>query len=123
MPGNRSLGPFYLLVVIAAILWSLYQPRDLFTWLLEALPVLVALPLLGITFHKFQLTNFVYFLIMLHCVVLLVGAHYTYAEVPLFNHLRDQYGLSRNHYDRVGHFVQGFVPAMVDANCYSERLR
>lgn len=80
---------------------------------MEALPVLIGLPLLVVTREKMRLTHLIYFLLWTHAVVLLVGAHYTYAEVPPFNWLRDHFHLTRNHYDRIGHFMQGFVPAMV----------
>ncbi len=99
--------------VLAVLAWSVVKPLDRATWLMEAAPVLVALPLLVLTHRRFPLTPLLAGLIALHAVVLLVGAHYTYAEVPPFNWLRDAYGLTRNHYDRVGHFMQGFVPAIV----------
>ena len=99
-------------VVVAVTAWSVHKPHDFFTWLLEATPVLIVLPVLALTYGRFRFTNFLYFLIALHCIVLLVGGHYTYARVPLFDYIRDAYGLSRNHYDRVGHIFQGFVPAL-----------
>lgn len=101
------------LSVAVVMVWSLILPRDFFTWFLEAFPVLLAVPLLILTYRKFRLTDMLYGLIALHMVVLLVGAHYTYAEVPLFNWLRDHCALSRNYYDRVGHFFQGLVPALI----------
>lgn len=85
----------------------------MFTWWLEALPAFVGLTIIMATFKKFPLTNMLYILLTSHAVILLIGAHYTYAEVPMFNWLRDEFDLSRNHYDRVGHFVQGFVPAII----------
>ena len=85
----------------------------MFTWWLEAAPALLAFALLAATYQRFPLTPLVYILIFSHALILLVGAHYTYAEVPVFNWLQDQFNLSRNYYDRVGHFAQGFVPAMV----------
>lgn len=100
-------------MVLSLTLWSCLWPHDMATWLMEAFPVLVAVPLLVATRKRFALTPLAYALIAAHAAILLVGAHYTYAEVPLFNWLRDTYGLSRNHYDRVGHFAQGFVPALV----------
>ena len=92
---------------------SLVRPHDLLTWLLEAAPVLIALPVLVATYRRFPLTPLAYRLIALHAVILLVGAHYSYAEVPLGFWARDALGLARNHYDRLGHFAQGFVPAIV----------
>ena len=93
--------------------WSAINPHDYFTWFLEVAPILVALPVLLMTYRQFPLTNLLYVLVALHAIILMVGGHYTYAEVPLFNWLRDSFELSRNYYDRVGHFMQGFVPAMV----------
>lgn len=92
--------------------WSGIAPKDRFTWFLEVAPVLVAIPLLAATRTRFPLTDLLYALIALHAIVLMVGGRYTYAEVPLFNWIRDALHLARNDYDRVGHFVQGFVPAI-----------
>lgn len=95
------------------LLWSAIQPKDYFTWLLEVAPALIALVVLALSRRKFPLTPLVYGLILIHCVILMVGGHYTYAEVPLFDWLRDAMHWQRNNYDKVGHFVQGFVPALV----------
>lgn len=104
----------FLLVMLAIVAaWSAVAPHDYLTWALETFPVFIALGLLLATYASFPLTDMAYVLIALHGVVLLVGGHYTYAEVPAFNWLRDEFHLSRNHYDRVGHFVQGFVPAII----------
>lgn len=99
------------LAVVTA--WSAYHPADRFTWWLESFPILIGVPLLIVSREKLLLSGLVYLLLWLHALVLLVGAHYTYAEVPLFNWLRDEFQLSRNHYDKIGHFMQGFVPAML----------
>ncbi|MEN6587154.1 MAG: DUF2238 domain-containing protein [Sulfuricella sp.] len=104
---------FLLWSVLAVLAWSGWHPKDTFTWFLEVAPVLVGLPLLVLTFRRFPLTSLAYALLALHAVILMVGGHYTYAEMPLFNWLRDTFELSRNHYDRVGHVAQGFVPAIV----------
>jgi len=101
------------LVLAAVFFWSAIHPHDYFTWFLEVVPALVALPILIITYPRFPLTPLAYILIFLHICILLVGGHYTYAEVPLFNWIRDTFHLSRNHFDRVGHFAQGFVPAIL----------
>jgi putative membrane protein len=95
------------------LLWSAIRPHDYFTWALEVFPAFLGLAALIITYPKFQFTNLVYCLITLHACILFVGGHYTYAEVPLFNWIRDHFHLARNDYDRVGHFAQGFVPAFV----------
>jgi putative membrane protein len=102
-----------LLLVLAVLVWSGIDPRDRFTWFLEVLPVLIVLPLLISTRQRFPFTPLAYHLIAIHAVILLVGGHYTYAEMPLFNWLRDVFELSRNHYDRIGHIAQGFIPAIV----------
>ena len=93
--------------------WSLINCADLFTWCLEAFPVVIAAVVILFFYRMIRLTNICYVLIAIHAVILLIGAHYTYAEVPLFNWLRDTFELSRNHYDRLGHFFQGFAPAIV----------
>ena len=80
---------------------------------MEVAPVFIALPLVALTWRRFPLTTLLTVVITLHAVVLMVGGKYTYAEMPLFNWLRDEFHLSRNHYDRVGHFMQGFAPALV----------
>jgi len=95
------------------MLWSAIRPHDYFTWFLEVFPVFIALPILFFTYKKFPFSNLIYVLILIHAMILMVGGHYTYAEVPLFNWLRDHFDLGRNYYDRIGHFAQGFVPAMI----------
>jgi putative membrane protein len=102
-----------LFVLSLVFVWSAIRPHDYFTWFLEVLPVVIALPILIFTYKKFPLTHLVYGLILLHAIILMVGGHYTYAEVPVFNWLRDAFDLSRNYYDRVGHVAQGFVPAII----------
>ena len=98
--------------------WSAINPHDFFTWLLEVLPVIIALPILLFTYQKFSLSPLLYILILIHAIILMVGAHYTYALVPInewpvFAWVTDAFDLHRNYYDRIGHFVQGFVPAMI----------
>lgn len=102
-----------LVSLLLVLVWSGVGPRDRFTWLLEVAPVLIAVPILLATYRRFEFTMLAYVLMWLHAIVLMVGGHYTYAEVPLFDWIRDAFGLARNHYDRVGHFAQGFVPAIV----------
>ena len=102
-----------LLSLLGVFLWSFHEARDRFTWYLEAAPVIIALALLLLTYQRFRFTRLVYVLIWVQAIILLVGAHYTYAEMPLFNWLRDVLDLKRNHYDRLGHLAQGFVPAIV----------
>ena len=102
-----------LLAVIAAILWSAWRPHDRFTWWLEVTPGLAGLVLLLATYRRFRFTTLCYTLIALHICVLCVGGHYTYARVPLFEWLRPLFSWQRNNYDRLGHFMQGFVPAII----------
>ena len=104
---------FPLALTLMVLIWSGIGPRDRFTWFLEVMPVLIALPVLFLTYRSFPLTPLVYGLLAVHGVILMVGGHYTYAEMPLFNWLRDAFDLSRNHYDRVGHLAQGFIPALL----------
>ncbi|MDG2070160.1 MAG: DUF2238 domain-containing protein [Pseudomonadales bacterium] len=101
----------WLLTYSLVFLWSAIGPKDYFTWILEVSPAVIGLILLCLSYQSFRLTGLVYVLILLHCIVLMVGGHYTYAEVPLFS--PEMLDGERNNYDKVGHFMQGFVPAMV----------
>src|SRR5262245_35058772 len=96
-------------IVISVFIWSGINPYDRITWFLEVAPVLVAMPLLLMAYKKFPLTTLLYILITAHMVILMVGGHYTYARVPFMEFL----GEGRNNYDKIGHFAQGFIPAMV----------
>jgi putative membrane protein len=111
---KKEREPLFLLAVTTALLvLSGVAPRDRLTWALEVMPILIALPVLVATYRTFPLTPLLYRLIALHAIILMVGGHYTYAEVPAGYWFRDLLGLARNHYDRLGHFAQGFVPAMI----------
>ncbi|MFY3743149.1 DUF2238 domain-containing protein [Anaeromyxobacter sp. Red801] len=101
-----------LALVVAVLAWSGVGPKDRGTWLMEVAPVLLVVPVLIATRRRFPLTPLLYVLVALHAAVLCVGGHYTYAEVPAGFWVRDALGLARNHYDRLGHFMQGFVPAL-----------
>lgn len=103
----------WLVIFFAALAWSGFHPTDTVTWLLEVLPALIGLVVLVATRRTFPLTRLAYALILFHCLILMVGGHYTYAEVPLFDWVRDAFYQERNNYDKVGHFVQGFVPAII----------
>ncbi len=103
----------WLIIYLLVFAWSAWRPADRVTWILEVLPAVVALLVLALTRRRFPLTPMVYLLLLAHCVILMVGGHYTYAEVPLFDYLRDLTGGTRNNYDKLGHFAQGFVPALV----------
>lgn len=111
--SRRRYLALLLALLAAASAWSAWQPHDRFTWWLEVLPVLIALPLLLATHARFAFSRLAYGLMLLHAVILLIGGHYTYAEMPLFNWLRDSFDLARNYYDRLGHVAQGFIPAIV----------
>src|SRR5881398_4106488 len=109
-----SLSHLILLAgVVVVLAWSAWQPYDRLTWSLEVLPALAALVVLFATYRRFEFTTLTYTLIALHMCVLFVGGHYTYARVPLFDWLRPIFSWHRNHYDRLGHIMQGFVPAIV----------
>ena len=100
----------WLAAYFAILIWSGIEPKDYFTWMLEVTPAIAGLILLAATYRSFRLTPILYFLILAHCIVLMIGGHYTYAEVPLFDNL---FGAQRNNYDKLGHFFQGFVPALL----------
>ncbi|WP_299121581.1 DUF2238 domain-containing protein [uncultured Winogradskyella sp.] len=102
-----------LVLVLLLLIWSAINPYEYFTWFLEVLPAIIGIVILIATFHKFRFTNFVYVLVFIHCVILIIGGHYTYAEVPLFDWIQETFNQTRNNYDKVGHFAQGFVPAMI----------
>ncbi|QYJ93190.1 DUF2238 domain-containing protein [Shewanella spartinae] len=103
----------WLTIFFAVLIWSGIEPKDSFTWFLEVVPALIALPILFVTRKKFPLTSLAYGLILIHAIILMVGGHYTYAEVPLFDTIADWMGSERNNYDKVGHFAQGFIPALL----------
>jgi putative membrane protein len=111
---SRSEPTWLWSAILLVLIFSGIKPQaDRLTWLLETLPVMVGLTILATTWDRFPLTALAYRLLTLHALILILGGYYTYAEVPLFNYLRDSLELSRNHYDRVGHFAQGFVPAIL----------
>jgi len=103
----------WALIFVAVLIWSGVNPRDQLTWLLEVAPAMIGGILLLVTYASFRLTPLLYFFILVHSVVLMVGGHYTYAEVPLFDDLGELFGSDRNNYDKLGHFFQGFVPALL----------
>ena len=113
MPGKHSLPLLLLAIVAGALIVSAIGPTDRLTWWLEVAPVLIAAPVLILTVRRFPLTNLLYVLIAIHALILILGGHYTYAQVPLGFWMQDLLDLTRNPYDRLGHFAQGFVPAMI----------
>jgi len=110
---GMSLKNVWLVVFFGVLVWSGIEPKDYFTWLLEVAPALIGFGLLAYSYKSFPLTQLLYWLILLHCIVLMIGGHYTYAEVPLFDWFKEWFGFERNNYDKVGHFMQGFVPAIL----------
>ncbi|HYU40997.1 MAG TPA: DUF2238 domain-containing protein [Vicinamibacteria bacterium] len=114
MSTGKSHEPLVLLGVgLALLAWSGLRPHDRLTWLLEVAPILMGVPVLIATRRRLPLTPLAYRLIFVHALILMTGGHYTYAEVPLGDWVKDALGLARNHYDRLGHFAQGFVPAIL----------
>jgi putative membrane protein len=116
MSEKKSVGKFHIFLLISLFLvlvWSAIKPHDYFTWFLEVLPALLAVGILVLLYNQFRFTNLVYAIVWLHCIVLMVGAKYTYAEVPLFDYFKEVFGWTRNNYDKVGHFMQGFSPALI----------
>lgn len=111
MKDKRVL--IWLIVFISVFVWSAIAPKDYLTWVLEVAPAAIALVILTLTRKNFPLTPLLYTLILIHSVILMVGGHYTYAEVPAFDYLSEIFGWERNNYDKVGHFAQGFIPAIV----------
>jgi putative membrane protein len=113
-PAARRREPLVLaLLTVAGLVWSGVGPYERVTWWLEVAPVLVALPLLVATYRRFPLTPLAYRLIFVHAAILMLGGHYTYARVPLGEWAQQAFGWARNHYDRLGHLAQGFVPAIL----------
>jgi putative membrane protein len=103
----------WLVLFFGTLIWSAMDPKDMFTWFLEVVPALIGFVVMAFRYKKFPLTTLVYILILIHSIVLMIGGHYTYAEVPLFDSFKEWFGFDRNNYDKVGHFMQGFAPAMV----------
>lgn len=103
----------WLAVFFATLLWSGIAPKDTLTWFLEVFPALAALVVMALTRRRFPLTSLAYLLILVHSVILMIGGHYTYAEVPLGEWMREAFDQTRNNYDKLGHLAQGFIPAIV----------
>lgn len=110
---DKTLHLFLINSILIILIWSGINPFDKFTWILEVLPAIIGGFVLIIIYSKFKFTNLVYILIWVHALILIVGGHYTYAQMPLFNVIRDVFNLNRNYYDRLGHFSQGFIPAII----------
>lgn len=111
--NGKTAGIIQIIIFSAALIWSVINPYDMPTWFMESLPALIAFAVLTMTYRRFRLAGITYWFILIHCIILFIGAHYTYARVPAFDWLKDIFELSRNNYDKLGHLAQGFVPAMV----------
>ena len=103
----------WAVLFLSVLIWSGIHPKEQFTWFLEVLPAVMGAVILAFTRRAFPLTPLLYVFILLHCIVLMIGGHYTYAEVPLFDYFKELFGAERNNYDKVGHLFQGFVPALI----------
>lgn len=103
----------WVVILLGVLVWSGIAPKDYPTWGLEVAPAVIGFFVVVFTWNRFPLTPLVFWLVLAHAVVLMVGGHYTYAEVPLFDVLGEWFGWERNNYDKLGHFMQGFVPAMI----------
>jgi putative membrane protein len=103
----------WIVIFITVLIWSGIGPHDYPTWILEVMPAIAGFLILCFTYQQFPLTGLLNILILIHCLILMVGGHYTYAEVPLFDTFAEFFNSSRNNYDKLGHFTQGFVPAMI----------
>lgn len=106
---------YYILIILffVGLIGSAISPHDYFTWILEVFPAIIGFAILLITFKRFRFTYLTYCFILVHCWILFIGGHYTYAQVPLFDWIKDIFHQTRNNYDKLGHFAQGFVPAMI----------
>lgn len=113
MRDNKRFHLLLFVTLLGILTWSVINPKDLFTWFLEVLPALIGILILIYLYPKYKLSNLTYILILIHATILIIGGHYTYAEMPVFNWIRDTFHLSRNYYDRLGHFAQGFIPAII----------
>ena len=108
-----SIKYLWFSIFTVVLVWSGINPKDELIWVLEVSPAVIGAVVLALTYQFFQLNPLVYTLILIHCIILMIGGHYTYAEVPFFDYLSELFGLSRNDYDKLGHFAQGFVPALI----------
>ncbi|WP_319200714.1 DUF2238 domain-containing protein [uncultured Ilyobacter sp.] len=110
---RAKVNLFQLLIFLGVLMWSGIKPYDTFTWMLEVAPAVIGAVVIVATYKKFPLTPLTYWLVLIHAIILIIGGHYTYARVPFFNWLKDIFELERNNYDKLGHFVQGFTPAVI----------
>lgn len=109
----KKLHLILLLIVCGFLIWSGINPYSRFTWYLEIAPAVIGIVILIIIYPKYKFTDLTYVLIAIQAIILIVGGKYTYAKMPLFDYISEIFGFTRNYYDRLGHFIQGFVPAMI----------
>ncbi len=110
---QKKLIKILSIIVGIIFIWSLINPKDYFVWFLEVLPGIIGVVILTLTYKRFKFTNIVYIFVAMHFIILIIGGHYTYAENPLFEWIKQLLNLSRNNYDRLGHLAQGFFPALI----------
>ncbi len=110
---GETIKYLWIIIFTAVLVWSGIEPKDRLTWLLEVFPALIGVAVMAYTYRSFRLTPLVYILILLHSIILMIGGHYTYAEVPFFDYLKEVFELSRNNFDKLGHLAQGLVPALI----------
>jgi putative membrane protein len=113
MKNTPKLLFIYLFFLIALLIWSGINPKERFTWLLEVLPAVIGIFVLLFTYKSFPLSKLTYFWIFIHGIILIIGGKYTYADVPFFDWIQEYFEHSRNNYDKLGHFIQGFTPALI----------
>ena len=109
----NTLQISWIVIFSAVLIWSGIGPHDYPTWLLEVAPAIIAAAVLWYTRERFPLTRLAYILILIHCIILMIGGHYTYALVPIGDWVREAFDQTRNNYDKLGHLAQGFIPAIV----------
>ena len=107
------LRVIWIVIFLTVLVWSGIGPHDYPTWWLEVSPALIGAGILWATRNRFPLTRMTYILILIHCIILMIGGHYTYAEVPLGEWISEAFDQTRNNYDKLGHFAQGFIPAII----------
>jgi putative membrane protein len=110
---NGIIHIFLLLIVIGVFIWSAIKPAGYLTWAMEVIPAVVLLVIVILTYNKFRLTTLSYVIIAILSIMMFVGGHFTYSKVPLFNWIKDQFDLNRNHYDRFGHFLKGLFAVVI----------
>ena len=118
---NKPKNSILIILFLLGLIISATHPHDYFTWFLEVFPAIIGFLVLLVTYKRFQFTYFTYCMILVHCYILFIGGHYTYAKVPLFEWIKEAFHQSRNNYDKVGHFAQGFVPALIVRELFIRR--